>query len=477
MTATIGTRHAASQATLDRLKRIVGPAGFIDDPRELVAYCSSWRGNWVGRVPLLLRPASTAEVQEIVRVCAEARLAIVPQGGNTGLTGASQPHDDGSEIIVSTARMKQIREIDTENDTITVEAGVVLKDIQDAAGGVNRLFPLSLGAEGSCQIGGNISTNAGGIQVLRYGNTRNLVLGLEVVLADGQLWDGLRALRKDNTGYDLKQLFIGGEGSLGIITAAVLKLFPKPSEQQTAFIAVEGPEAGVKLLGFMREAFGDSVTSFELIRRSIIDFLLAGVPGHSDPLASVHPWYVLMEIADQGAPGTLHEPLAEALERAMESGLVTDAVIANSGEQAKKLWKMREDLAEAQKSAGGSIAHDISVPLSRIAEFIRRADAAVEKAYPGVRHCSFGHVGDGNLHYNPVRPTDWTYERFAAETANVNRLVHDIVVELGGSISAEHGIGRLRLAENIHYKSPVEVELMRRIKRAFDPDNILNPGK
>ncbi|MBV1695353.1 MAG: FAD-binding oxidoreductase [Hyphomicrobiales bacterium] len=464
-------------ATLQRLKEIVGPAGVIEGESDVAPYCVSWRDDWKGRVPIVLRPKSTEEVAAIVRVCAETRTAIVPQGGNTGLTGASQPHDTMSEVIVSTQRMNRILDIDLANDTMTVEAGVVLKEIQDAADRADRFFPLSLGAEGSCRIGGNISTNAGGVQVLRYGNTRALVLGLEVVLADGRVWNGLRALRKDNTGYDLKQLFIAGEGTLGIITKAVLRLFPKPTARETAWIAVDDPAKGVALLAFMKGRLGDQISAFELICRQIVDLLLSGVPGHEDPMREVHPWYVLMDVSAQGAPGSLHEPLSEALAEAMEQGLVRDALIAGSSAQAARLWRMREDMAQAQQSAGGSIGHDISVPASKIPEFIQRADAAVEAAYPGVRHCAFGHVGDGNMHYNPIRPLNWDGARFKAERPKINRIVHDIVISLGGSISAEHGIGRLRLAENLHYKSEVELDMMRAVKRAFDPHNILNPGK
>jgi FAD/FMN-containing dehydrogenase len=462
---------------IERLKAAVGPAGTLDDPADIAPYCKSFRDDWEGRVPLVLRPQSTVEVAGIVRICAEAGVGIVPQGGNTGLTGGSQPHADMSEIMVSTSRMNRVRATDTVNDTITVEAGVVLKEIQNAADRIDRLFPLSLGAEGSCQIGGNISTNAGGVNVLRYGNTRNLVLGLEVVLPDGSVWEGLRGLRKDNTGYDMKQVFIGAEGTLGIVTAAVLRLFPKPSASETAWIGIDSPAAGVGLLGHVRSRLGDTVSAFELIGRPIIDLLLAGVPGHEDPMAEVHPWYVLMDVTSQGQPGSLHAPLADALGAALEDGLVRDALIAASGAQAARLWKMRESLVEAQQAAGGSIAHDVSVPVSRIPEFIERADAAVDAACPGIRRCAFGHVGDGNMHYNPIKPVDWDRARFREQRPRINRIVHDIIGDLSGSISAEHGVGRSRLVELEHYKAGIELDMMRRLKHALDPRGIMNPGK
>jgi FAD/FMN-containing dehydrogenase len=477
MTANARAARPVPAEVVERLKALVGASGYLDSPADVAPYCKSWRDDWVGRVPIVLRPKSTEEVAGIVRACAAASVAIVPQGGNTGLTGAAQPHPDMSEVIVSTSRLNKIRAVDTVNDTITVEAGVVLKAIQDAADRADRLFPLSLGAEGSCQIGGNIATNAGGVQVLRYGNTRNLVMGLEVALPDGSLWEGLRGLRKDNTGYDMKQLFIGAEGTLGIITAAVLRLFPKPTARETAWVALDSPQAAVALLGHMRTQMGDAVSAFELICRLIVDLLITGVPGHEDPLPTAYPWYVLMDVTSQGPPGSLHEPFSEALAGAQEAGLIRDALVASSGAQAAKLWKMRESLVEAQVSAGGTIAHDISVPVSRIPEFITRADAAVLAAYPHARPCAFGHVGDGNMHYNPVRPRDWDGVRFKQERPHVNRIVHDIVVELGGSISAEHGIGQSRLAELAHYKAQVEIEMMRAVKRALDPKGIMNPGK
>jgi FAD/FMN-containing dehydrogenase len=477
MTTNVHAATPVSPDVVERLKAVVGSAGYLDDPADMGPYCKSFRDNWEGRVPLVLRPQSTEEVAGIVRICAEAGIGIVPQGGNTGLTGASQPHADLSEVIVSTSRLKQIRVIDPVNDTITVEAGVVLKEIQAAADRADRLFPLSLGAEGSCQIGGNISTNAGGVNVLRYGNTRNLVLGLEVVLPDGSVWDGLRGLRKDNTGYDMKQLFIGAEGTLGIVTAAVLRLFPKPTAGETAWIGVDSPEAAVRLLGHMRARLGDTISALELIGRPAIDLLLAGVPGHEDPMREAHPWYVLMDATNQGAPGSLHAPLADALGEAHEAGLIRDALVAASGAQSAKLWKMRESLVEAQVAAGGSFPHDVSVPVSRLPQFIERADAELEAAYPGLVRCAFGHVGDGNMHYNPIRPRQWDQARIAAERSRINRIVHDIIVDLGGSISAEHGIGQSRIAELEHYKKPVELDMMRSVKRALDPRGIMNPGK
>jgi FAD/FMN-containing dehydrogenase len=469
--------RSVSPQAIERMKAALGPSGYLDNPVDMVPYCRSFRDGWEGRVPLVLRPQSTKEVAAIVAICAGAGVGIVPQGGNTGLTGGSTPHSDMSEVVVSTSRLNRIRATDTTNDAITVEAGVILRDIQTAADSVERLFPLSLGAEGSCQIGGNISTNAGGVNVLRYGNTRNLVLGLEVVLPDGRTWDGLRALRKDNTGYDMKQIFIGAEGTLGIITAAVLRLLPKPTASETAWIGIAGPASAVALLEHMRSRLGDMVSAFELIGRPSIDLLLNGVPGHQDPMRDVHPWYVLMDMTSQGPAGSLHAPLTDALASALEAGLVRDALIAASASQAVRLWKMRESLVEAQQAGGGSIAHDVSVPVSKISEFIARADAAVTAACPGLRLCTFGHVGDGNMHYNPVRPVDWDARRLTAERPRINRIVHDIVADLGGSISAEHGIGQTRLAELAHYKTPLELDMMRALKRSLDPSGIMNPGK
>ena len=463
-------------ATLERLKAAAGPGGFLEDPADTAAYCVPFRDGEVGATPLVLRPATTQAVADLVAICAETRTPIVPQGGNTGLTGAGLPHATGSEVLLSLTRLNQIREVDPLNDTVTVDAGVTMEAVQRAAENVDRLFPLSIGSRGTCQIGGNLSTNAGGIHVVRYGNARAMVLGLEVVTGTGEIWDGLRALRKDNAGYDLKQLFIGAEGTLGVITAAVLKLYPRPRERQTALVEVASAEAGIALLAHMKNALGDAVSAFELMHRNCFT-LATETRGHADPMEGARPWRVLMDLTGQEAPGSLAEPLEEALAGAFEAGLVTDAIIATSGAQADAIWAIREDQAEVQRHAGYGIKHDISVPISRIPAFIAETDAALERAYPGHVTLTFGHVGDGNLHYNPIEPPGWGRARWEAETEAVNRIVHDIVAQMGGSITAEHGVGRLRKSELAHYKTAVEIEMMRRLKRAFDPAGIFNPGK
>ena len=461
-----------------RLVAVVGAGASLQGEADTAPYCESWRDDIHGRTRLVLRPRTSEEVQSIVKVCAEARVPIVPQGGRTGLTGATQPHEDASEVVVSTERMNRILGVDLLNDTMTVEAGVVLAEIQSRASEADRLFPLSLGAQGSCRIGGNISTNAGGTQVLRYGNTRSLVLGLEVVLANGEIWNGLKGLRKDNTGYDLKHLFIGAEGTLGIITKAVIRLFPKPTASETAFLATPSAEAAVELLSFMKQRLGEAISAFELIARICIDWSVELLPQHKHPLpGDPSPWFVLMDVTGQGEAGSLREPLENALAAAHEAGLVTNAMIAQSGEHARKLWLMREDFADMQRRRGVSIKHDVSVPVSKVPEFLRRAGEALAGPYPGIRICVFGHVGDGNLHYNPFAREGSTGKRFADERPRINRIVHDIIADLGGSISAEHGIGRLRLGENELYKSPAELAMMRAVKVALDPHNIMNPGK
>jgi len=466
-----------SRDLLVRLAEIVGEKGLITEPVALEPYLVELRQRYRGAAPCVVKPASTTEVAEVVRLCVETGMPIVPQGGNTGLVAGGIPFEDGRAIVVNLGRMNRIRVVDPINDTITVEAGCVLQQVQEAAAEVDRLFPLSLGAEGSCQIGGNVSTNAGGIQVLRYGNMRELVLGLEVVLPDGRVWNGLRGLRKDNTGYDLKQLFIGAEGTLGIITAAVLRLFSRPRETATAFVAVPDVAAAVRLLGHVRNAVGDSVTSFELIPRIGIDFALTHVADIHDPLEVPHDWYVLIELWAGNANSGLAEGLESLLGDAFEAGLVRDATIAANQAQSDDLWRIREGLVEGQKPEGGSIKHDISVPIAAIPEFLERATAAAGTVIPGIRPVPFGHIGDGNIHFNLSQPKGADRDAFMARWDEVNRVVHDIAVELGGSISAEHGLGRMKVAENMHYKAPLEIELQQRIKRVFDPQNLMNPGK
>jgi FAD/FMN-containing dehydrogenase len=462
---------------VDRLRAIVGDKGLITDEAEKAPYCRSWRDDWHGDVPVVIRPASTEEVSAVVAACAEVGVPIVPQGGNTGLTGASQPHPGGREIVLSLTRMNRIRAVDPLNDTITVEAGCILANVQRAAEEVDRLFPLSLAAEGSCAIGGNLATNAGGTQVVRYGNAKQLVLGLEAVLADGQVLSSLSGLRKDNAGYDLKQLFLGTEGTLGIITAATLKLVPRPTDSVSAFIAVPDPATALELLATAKKAFGEAVTRYELIQRRGVEIAVRHIDGVTDPVASPSPWYVLVELTGQGEPGGLKAGLEDWLATAFEDGRVSDGAIAGSEAQAEAFWHLRESLAEAQNADGASIKHDVSVPVSSVPDFIARADTALGEAYPGIQPLSFGHLGDGNIHYNPGQPAAWSAQGFMAERERINRIVHDLVIGYGGSISAEHGIGQLRREELAHYASPVALDLMRRLKRALDPDNLLNPGK
>jgi FAD/FMN-containing dehydrogenase len=462
---------------LTRIKALLGPKGFIADTAGMAPFLEEERRLYHGAARLVLRPSSTAEVAEIVRLCAASRLPIVPQGGNTGLVGAAVPPEDGGAVLLSLGRLNRVRAIDPVDFTITVEAGCVLADVQRAAEEVDRLFPLSLGAEGSCQIGGNLSTNAGGIAVLRYGNMRDLTLGLEVVLPDGRVWDGLRALRKDNTGYDLKHLFIGGEGTLGIITAATLKLFPRPREVETAFLALRRVEDAMALFARARKASGDQLTAFELIPRLGLEMAMRHTPGVADPLSAPSPWYVLLEVSSSQSESGLRAALEAFLAEAMGEGLVGDGVIALSGEQANALWRIREGMVEGQKHEGGSIKHDVSVPVSKVAEFIVKAIAAVEAKLPGIRPIAFGHVGDGNVHFNLSRPKGADTAVFLARWAEFNHIVHDLVQRFGGSISAEHGVGRLKRDELPRYKSALELELMRRIKHALDPDGLMNPDK
>lgn len=462
---------------IDRMKGLLGPKGWIADPATMAPYLVESRGLYNGAARLVLRPASTDEVAAIVRLCADARIPIFPQGGNTGLCGGGVPTEDGAGIVLSMGRMNRIRSIDPLNFALVAEAGCILADVQCAAAGADRLFPLSLGAEGSCQIGGNVSTNAGGIAVLRYGNMRDLVLGLEVVLPDGQVWDGLTALRKDNSGYDLKQIFIGGEGTLGIITAASLELFPRPCQIETAFLGLARVEEAMELFARARAATGDQLTGFELMPRRGLDFALRHVSNLRDPLSTAHPWYVLLQVSTSQPGSGLDSALETFLANAMAADLVQDGVIAASTAQARDFWRLREGLVEAQKSEGGSIKHDIAVPVSHVAAFIKAATDAVEARMPGARPLAFGHVGDGNVHFNVSQPIGADTGSFLARWAEINLLVHDIVAGFGGSISAEHGIGILKRDELARYKPAVALDLMRRIKHALDPQGIMNPGK
>ncbi len=463
-------------AALDEIRAAVGPRGFSDDPDRIAPFLREHRGLYQGETALFVQPASTEQVAKVVRICAQHRIAIVPQGGNTGLVGGQIPFPGTHAILLNLSRMNRVRAIDPDNDTITVEAGCTLAALQAAAETAGRLFPLSLASEGSCQIGGNIATNAGGNAVLRYGNMRELVLGIEAVLPDGRVWNGLRGLRKDNTGYDLKQLFIGGEGTLGIVTAAVCKLFPRPRTVATALVAVPDVAAAVSLFGRLKQTSGDRLTAFELIPRIGIDFVTRHIPGARDPLTKAVDWYVLAELSSAGEEDLRHR-LEAALAAALEEGLASDAAIAESGAQASALWALRENLSDVQKLEGGSIKHDISVPISAIPAFITEASKAVTAALPGIRPVPFGHIGDGNVHFNLSQPPAMDREAFLDRWAEFNRIVHDIAAGLGGSISAEHGLGFMKRDEITHYKSAVEIDMMRAVKRALDPQNIMNPGK
>jgi len=451
-----------------------GPGGFTQDPSVIAPHLREWRDRFVGNTPLLLRPASTDAVARIVTICSQTRTAIVPQGGNTGLVGGQIPNPDGTEILLSLARMNAVRSIDVTAGTMTVEAGCILDDIRKRADDHDRLFPMSLASGGSATIGGLLSTNAGGTAVLAYGNMRDLVLGLEAVLPSGQVWSGLRALRKDNTGYDLKNLLVGAEGTLGVITAAVLKLFPRPREMATAILSLDSVEAALALLNRLQAA-GLFVTSFELMSDTGLEFVLKHIPGTRRPVANAAPWHVLVEISL--FDGTAAEQVRLELAAATGSAGVRDGAIAQSQAQRTAFWRLRDAMSEAQKPEGGSIKHDVSVPVSSIPAFIAEASAAVRTLIPGARPVPFGHLGDGNIHFNISQPEGAEPAAFLARLPEVNALVHDMVHRYNGSISAEHGLGQAKVDEITRYKSPVEIEAMRAIRRALDPNAIMNPGK
>lgn len=463
-----------TDAFLTTLRTLVGDKAVLTDSGDLGPHLHEERGLYQGAATVVVKPASTGEVAAVVKACAAEGVSIVPQGGNTGLCGGAV--SDAGQVILSLARMNQIRDINPMDFTITVEAGVILEQVQQAALAADRFFPLSLGAQGSCQIGGNLATNAGGLNVLRYGNTRDLCLGLEVVLPDGTVWSSLKALGKDNTGYALKHLFIGGEGSLGIITAAVMKLYPRPLEKQTALCAVDDVAQVPALLALARAMSGDQVSAFELVVRFGLELACRHLDGVTDPFEEAHPWYVLAEFSSTRAGTDLRSVFEGFLESAFEQGIISDAVIAESGQQEAVFWRMREGLPEAQKHEGASIKHDVAVPVARVPEFLDRAIAGVTAALPGLRPCPFGHVGDGNIHFNLTQPEGMDPKEYLGKWEEMNRIVHDIVTDMGGSISAEHGVGRLKVDEIIHYKSAVEIEMMRKVKAALDPDNRMNPG-
>jgi FAD/FMN-containing dehydrogenase len=456
---------------ISRLKAVLGVGGWSQDPDRLAPKLVEWRDRWSGTTPLLVLPRTTEEVAAVVALCAESATAITPQGGNTGLVGGQIP--DG-EILLSLERMRHVREVSVEDDVLVAEAGVTLAEAHEAATAVGRRFPLSLASEGSATIGGLVSTNAGGVAVLRYGTMRQLVLGLEAVLPNGEVWNGLKHLRKDNTGYDLKQLLIGGEGTLGVVTAASLKLFPMLAGRAVAFAGLASPSDAVTLLARAKEATGGSVESFELIGRLGIELALRHVPGSREPLESRPPWYVLIEVAS-GEPGAAEAGLERLLEAGFEAGLVLDAAIAQTETHAKAFWALRENQSAAQKSEGAAWKHDIAVPVSRIPQFLETAGAALIARWPGVRIDAFGHVGDGNIHYDVLSPPGGDPAAHNGLRDQAAHVVHDIVASLGGSISAEHGLGTMKTAEAAAYKSPTELAALRAIRTALDPRRIMNP--
>ncbi len=465
-----------TQELIRQLHAIVGDAGLVTEAEAQAPYLKDWLGKWQGRVAVVVRPADTAQTAEVVRLCHLTHTPIVTQGGNTGMSGGATPDDSGAQVILSTTRMNRVREVDPINNTMTVDAGVILAHAQEAARDAGRYFPLSLGAEGSCTVGGNLATNAGGIAVLRFGNMRELALGLEVVLPDGRIWNGLRGLRKDNTGYDLRDLFIGSEGTLGVITGAVLKLFSQPHARATAWVGADSLAQLADLLARTRARCGDRLVAFEMMSAASLALVLQHVTDTRAPLAQATPYNALIELADTEDLG-LQAMLEEVLGQALEDETISDAMFCTSGTQAAALWKIREGISQAQVRAGKVIKHDIALPISAIAGFVAQAEALIADCGLAAQIINFGHLGDGNLHFNVMIPLSSTYEDVKQATLLLNRLVHDLVTDLQGSISAEHGVGQLRRDELRHYKSPLEMELMLRIKQAFDPNLIMNPGK
>jgi FAD/FMN-containing dehydrogenase len=457
----------------ERLKAIVGAGGWSTDPDVLAPHLEEWRGIYRGKTSIMVSPRDSAQVAAIVRACAESETGLVPQGGNTGLCGGAIPSSAGDEVLLSLSRLNAIRSVSPQDFSLVAEAGCLLAQVQAAAAEVGRIFPLSLAAEGSCQIGGNLSTDAGGINVLRYGTARNMVLGLEVVLADGSIWDGLRALRKDTAGYNLKQLFIGAEGTLGIITAATLRLYPTVNNVRTAMVAIPSAPASVALLALLRNELADGIEAFELIAARALRFVLRHIPGSRAPFDNEYPWYVLIESS--------HPSDADALEgvlvRAMERSMALDAVIAKNAAEAQQLWRLRHSISEAQKLEGASLKHDVSVPVGDVGVFIEAAEEAIRQVMADARMVAFGHVGDGNVHLNVSQPKGWVADRFLEQREELARILYDLTASFAGSISAEHGIGQAKRSYLAEYRSPLELSLMRKIKAVLDPGNILNPGK
>jgi FAD/FMN-containing dehydrogenase len=466
-----------SQDTIDALVRIVGEEHAIREEGAMTPYLVEWRDRYRGKAALVLRPGETEEVAAILKCANETKTAIVPQGGNTGLVGGQIPFETGHEVVVALERLNRVRDIDLASNTMTVEAGLVLALAQQVAASAGRLFPLSLASEGSAQIGGVLATNAGGMAVLAYGSARDLTLGLEVVLADGRVWNGLKSLRKDNSGYDLKDLIIGSEGTLGIITAAVLRLFPKVVERVTCMAGLSALETAPAFFARALERAGPALTAFEIMPRIGVEFVVRHGSSMRDPFASPHPWYVLFDLTSPREGEELPRLAETLLGDGLAAGEIDSAVIASSLAQGEELWRMRELMSEVQKHEGGSIKHDIAVPVARVPEFVARANQLVELMIPGARPVPFGHLGDGNIHYNVSQPPGMDRAVFLANWEALNAAVHEIVLDLGGSISAEHGIGRLKRDLLPHAKEALEIELMRKIKEAFDPNFILNPGK
>ncbi|WP_051356775.1 FAD-binding oxidoreductase [Azorhizobium doebereinerae] len=461
-------------SALERIAQRIGPAYVLTAPSDMDGYLVEQRGLFRGTTPAVVRPGSTEEVAFVVKACAEAGIPIVPQGGNTGLVGGQVPF---GALLLSLGRLNKVRALDATDLTLTAEAGCTLHQIQQAAAAADCLFPLSIASEGTCQIGGNLATNAGGTAVLRYGNTRDLALGLEVVLADGRVWNGLSRLRKDNTGYDLKNLFVGSEGTLGIITAAVLRLFPKPRQRATALVGVADVHQVLALFRRLRAVAGDTLTGFEFLPDFGMETVLAHMPGAVRAIQGRHAFYALAELTSTRQDDDLAAMVEAVLGEAFEAGEVEDAVIAASESQSLALWKLREDLSEAQKFEGGSIKHDVSVPVSKVAEFVEKATAACEAHMPDLRVCAFGHIGDGNVHFNLSQPVGMDKQAYLESWEGFNRIVHDLVASYGGSISAEHGIGILKREELVHYKDEVALDVMAALKAALDPAGLLNPGK